>query len=128
MLHRPANGEVVTTWHEVVSRARRLAAALDLLDVPRHARVGTFGWNSQRHVELYLAVPSGGRVLHTRNHRLFATEPTYILNDASGSGSCRRSQDRDREVLEGGAQGTVRRAPPGPARAGRTVLSRRASA
>ncbi|GLY84222.1 long-chain fatty acid--CoA ligase [Actinoallomurus iriomotensis] len=77
-----ANGEVVTTWHEVVSRARRLAAALDLLDVPRHARVGTFGWNSHRHVELYLAVPSGGRVLHTLNHRLFATELTYILNDA----------------------------------------------
>ena len=32
---------------------------------------GTFGWNSQRHLELYLAVPGSGRVLHTLNHRLF---------------------------------------------------------
>ncbi|NKZ06694.1 long-chain fatty acid--CoA ligase [Actinomadura latina] len=77
-----ADGEVAATWHHVAGRARRLAAALDLLDVPRHARVGTFGWNSQRHVELYLAVPSSGRVLHTLNHRLFADELTYILNDA----------------------------------------------
>jgi fatty-acyl-CoA synthase len=78
-----ADGEVAATWREVVGRARRLAAALDLLDVPRHARVGTFGWNSQRHVELYLAVPSAGRVLHTLNHRLFAEELTYILTDAA---------------------------------------------
>ncbi|MEU8120606.1 long-chain fatty acid--CoA ligase [Spirillospora sp. NPDC049024] len=77
-----ADGEVATTWRHVVSRARRLAAVLDVLDVPPHARVGTFGWNSQRHVELYLAVPSGGRVLHTLNHRLFAAELTYILHDA----------------------------------------------
>jgi fatty-acyl-CoA synthase len=76
------NGEITATWHDVITRARRLTAALDLLDVPRGARVGTFGWNSQRHVELYLAVPSGGRVLHTLNHRLFADELTYILNDA----------------------------------------------
>ncbi|GAA1809259.1 long-chain fatty acid--CoA ligase [Actinomadura chokoriensis] len=77
-----ADGEVAATWREVAARARRLAAALDLLGVPRHARVGTFGWNSQRHVELYLAVPSGGRVLHTLNHRLFADELAYILTDA----------------------------------------------
>jgi fatty-acyl-CoA synthase len=78
-----ASGEVVATWQAVVDRARRLAAALDLLEVPRQARVGTFGWNSQRHVELYLAVPSSGRVLHTVNHRLFAGELTYIVNDAA---------------------------------------------
>ncbi|MEU5987342.1 long-chain fatty acid--CoA ligase [Spirillospora sp. NPDC047418] len=77
-----ADGEVSATWREVAARARRLTAALDLLGVPRHARVGTFGWNSQRHVELYLAVPSGGRVLHTLNHRLFADELAYILTDA----------------------------------------------
>ncbi|MFG1604827.1 long-chain fatty acid--CoA ligase [Actinoplanes sp. NPDC049265] len=78
-----ASGEVEATWGEVVTRARRLAGALDRLDVPAGARVGTFGWNSQRHLELYLAVPSAGRVLHTLNHRLFAAELTYILADAS---------------------------------------------
>ncbi|MEV5409781.1 long-chain fatty acid--CoA ligase [Thermopolyspora sp. NPDC052614] len=78
-----ANGEVTATWRDVVVRARRLAAALDLLDVPRHARVGTFGWNSQRHVELYLAVPVSGRVLHTLNHRLFPDDLAYIIGDAA---------------------------------------------
>ncbi|BCJ50204.1 long-chain-fatty-acid--CoA ligase [Actinoplanes sp. NBRC 14428] len=77
-----AAGEVVATWGEVVARARRLAGVLDLLGVPPEARVGTFGWNSQRHLELYLAVPGSGRILHTLNHRLFAAELTYIIGDA----------------------------------------------
>jgi fatty-acyl-CoA synthase len=78
-----ASGEVVATWQQVTARARRLAAALDLLEVPHQARVGTFGWNSQRHVELYLAVPSSGRVLHTLNHRLYAEELVHIVTDAA---------------------------------------------
>ncbi|MFD2420807.1 long-chain fatty acid--CoA ligase [Amycolatopsis pigmentata] len=78
-----AAGEVTATWREVVSRARLLAAALGDLGVPHQARVGAFGWNSQRYVELYLAVPSSGRVLHTLNHRLFADEITHIVNDAA---------------------------------------------
>jgi fatty-acyl-CoA synthase len=78
-----AAGEVVAGWAEVVGRARRLAGVLDLLGVPPGARVGTFGWNSQRHLELYLAVPSAGRVLHTLNHRLFAAELAYIVTDAA---------------------------------------------
>ncbi|HEY8478385.1 MAG TPA: AMP-binding protein, partial [Spirillospora sp.] len=76
------DGEVTATWGRVAERARRLAAALDLLEIPRSARVGTFGWNSQRHVELYLAVPTSGRILHTLNHRLFSAELEYIVNDA----------------------------------------------
>jgi fatty-acyl-CoA synthase len=78
-----ATGEVAATWAEVVARARRLAAVLDALGVPDRGRVGTFGWNSQRHVELYLAVPASGRVLHTLNHRLFAEEITHIIGDAA---------------------------------------------
>ncbi|MET0491838.1 MAG: AMP-binding protein, partial [Actinoplanes sp.] len=78
-----AAGETVATWAEVVGRARRLAGVLDLLGVPPGARVGTFGWNSQRHLELYLAAPSAGRVLHTLNHRLFAAELVYIVTDAA---------------------------------------------
>jgi fatty-acyl-CoA synthase len=78
-----AAGEVVASWGEVAARARRLAGVLDLLGVPPGARVGTFGWNSQRHLELYLAVPSAGRVLHTLNHRLFAADLAYIVADAA---------------------------------------------
>jgi fatty-acyl-CoA synthase len=78
-----AAGEVTASWDEVVGRAHRLRAALDALRVPAGARVGTFAWNTQRHVELYLAVPSAGRVLHTLNHRLFADEIVYIVDDAA---------------------------------------------
>lgn len=75
-------GETTTTWGEIAGRARRLSAALELLGVPVGARVGTFAWNTQRHVELYLGVPSAGRVLHTMNHRLFAADLRHILADA----------------------------------------------
>jgi fatty-acyl-CoA synthase len=77
------DGETTMTWAEVCTRVRRLAAALDELGVPADARVGTFAWNSHRHVELYLAVPCTGRVLHTINHRLFGEQITYIVNDAA---------------------------------------------
>lgn len=61
-----ADGEAVASWSDTCRRARLLAAALDSLGVPDGACVGTFGWNSQRHVELYLAVPCTGRVEHLR--------------------------------------------------------------
>ncbi|SFQ68435.1 long-chain fatty acid--CoA ligase [Amycolatopsis rubida] len=76
-------GETTMTWAEVCARTRRLAAALDELGVPAEARVGTFAWNSHRHLELYLAVPCTGRVLHTINHRLFGEQITYVVNDAA---------------------------------------------
>lgn len=78
-----ADGEAVASWSDTCRRARLLAAALDSLGVPDGACVGTFGWNSQRHVELYLAVPCTGRVLHTVNHRLFGDQISYIVADAA---------------------------------------------
>ena len=75
--------ETVATWAEVAPRVRRLTHVLDALGVPDGACVGTFAWNSQRHVELYLAVPSSGRVLHTVNHRLHGDQVTFIVNDAA---------------------------------------------
>nr|WP_218126373.1 long-chain-fatty-acid--CoA ligase [Glycomyces sambucus] len=76
-------GETAATWGGVVARAWRLSAALGLLGVPPGARVGTFAWNTQRHLELYLAVPAGGRVLHTVNHRLHGDDVAHILHDAA---------------------------------------------
>jgi len=75
--------ETVATWAEVAPRVRRVAHALDVLGVPDGACVGTFAWNSQRHLELYLAIPCTGRVLHTINHRLFSEQISYIVNDAA---------------------------------------------
>src|SRR5262249_12840027 len=63
--------------------ACRLANALRTLGVRPGDRVGTFAWNSHRHLELYLAVPSSGAVVHTVNIRLFPDQITYIVNHAA---------------------------------------------
>jgi fatty-acyl-CoA synthase len=64
------------------ARTRRLGGALDALGLAPDARVGTFGWNTARHLELYFAAPCSGRVLHTLNIRLFAEQLVYIANHA----------------------------------------------
>jgi fatty-acyl-CoA synthase len=71
-----------STYAEVAGRARRLASALRELGIGRGDRVATFGWNSIRHLELYLAVPSLGAVLHTLNIRLFEDDLRYIVGHA----------------------------------------------
>jgi fatty-acyl-CoA synthase len=70
------------TFDEVADRATRLAAALTQLGVGRGDRVATFCWNTQEHLEAYLAVPSMGAVLHTLNIRLFPEQLTYIVEHA----------------------------------------------
>ena len=45
-------------------------------------RVGTFLWNTQEHLEAYLAVPSMGAVLHTLNLRLFPEQLAYVIDHA----------------------------------------------
>ena len=71
-----------TTYGTWADRTRRLGGVLDQLGVSRDGRVGTFGWNSERHLELYFAAPCTGRVLHTLNIRLFPEQLTYIANHA----------------------------------------------
>jgi fatty-acyl-CoA synthase len=71
-----------STYGEVLERARRLASALHELGIRPGDRVATFGWNSRRHLELYLAVPSMGAVLHTLNIRLFEDDLRYIVRHA----------------------------------------------
>ena len=71
-----------TTYAEVVDRARRLAGALHAMGIRPGDRVASFGWNTRRHLELYLAVPSMGAVLHTLNIRLFEEDLRYIVGHA----------------------------------------------
>ena len=52
------------------------------LGISADGRVGTFAWNTARHLELYFAAPCSGRVLHTLNIRLFPDDITYIANHA----------------------------------------------
>jgi fatty-acyl-CoA synthase len=76
------NGPRRASFAEVGGRAARLAHALASLGVQVGDRVGTFCWNSQEHLEAYLAVPSMGAVLHTLNIRLFPEQLAYVINHA----------------------------------------------
>ncbi|MCW3041776.1 MAG: long-chain fatty acid--CoA ligase, partial [Solirubrobacterales bacterium] len=76
------DGRERTTYGEWADRTRRLAGALDELGVSADGRVGTFAWNSARHLELYFAAPCTGRVLHTLNIRLFPEQVVYVANHA----------------------------------------------
>jgi fatty-acyl-CoA synthase len=76
-------GALRSTYGEVAERSDRLAGALAALGVDRHDRVGTFGWNTQEHMEAYLAVPSMGAILHTVNIRLFPEQIVYVINHAA---------------------------------------------
>ncbi|HSD80414.1 MAG TPA: long-chain fatty acid--CoA ligase [Solirubrobacteraceae bacterium] len=71
-----------TTYGAWADRTRRLAGAFDALGLAPDARIGTFAWNTARHLELYFAAPCSGRVLHTLNIRLFPDQLTYAVNHA----------------------------------------------
>jgi fatty-acyl-CoA synthase len=85
----------ITTWTgedeprrrsfaEVGARATRLASALrDELRVADDERVATLMWNNSDHVEIYLAIPSMGAILHTLNIRLPVDQLIWIVNHAA---------------------------------------------
>jgi len=70
------------TFADFVSRAKKLAVALDKLGLEPGDRVGTLGWNTYQHLEAYFGVPSSGAVLHTLNPRLHEDDLEYIVNHA----------------------------------------------
>ncbi len=76
-------GRERTTYGAWAQRTRRLAGVLDDLGVSADGRVGTFAWNTARHLELYFAAPCSGRVLHTLNIRLFPEQVVYVANHAA---------------------------------------------
>jgi fatty-acyl-CoA synthase len=86
------NREIVTgglgerhryTYKDLAKRVHRLASAFKTLGLRPGERVGTFGWNHYRHLEMYFAVPMQGAILHTLNIRLFHDQLTYIINHAA---------------------------------------------
>ena len=104
----------------VAGRARRLAAALQRLGVGPGDRVGSFSWNTQEHLEAYLAVPSIGAVLHTINIRLHPDEVAYLVNHARDrivlvdaclvptlAQAARRFEAVERIVVVGGGDATL---------------------
>jgi fatty-acyl-CoA synthase len=69
-------------YGDLEARAKRLAKALQRLDVGRGDRVATLACNSYRHLELYFAISGMGAVCHTINPRLFPDQLRYIVNHA----------------------------------------------
>jgi fatty-acyl-CoA synthase len=70
------------TYADMYKRTCQLANALATLGVKPGERVGTFAWNSGRHLELYFGIPCSGSVVHTLNIRLHADQLAYIINHA----------------------------------------------
>jgi fatty-acyl-CoA synthase len=79
---RTASGLDRYTYADLYRRTCRLGNGLAHLGVRPGDRVGTFAWNTARHLELYLGVPSSGAVLHTLNIRLFPEQINFIVNHA----------------------------------------------
>jgi fatty-acyl-CoA synthase len=74
------SGSRRATYATVADNAGRVAGALARLGIEQGDRVGTFMWNSQEHMEVYLAIPSMGAVVHTLNIRLFPEQLAYVVN------------------------------------------------
>jgi acyl-CoA synthetase (AMP-forming)/AMP-acid ligase II len=77
-----------TTYKDVAVRARKVAHALDQLDLAFSDRVATLAWNGYRHLELYFGVSGSGRVLHTLNPRLHPDQIAWIANHAEDQVLC----------------------------------------
>ncbi|GIW42516.1 MAG: long-chain-fatty-acid--CoA ligase [Candidatus Binatia bacterium] len=82
ILSKTPEGLHRTSYAELYVRAKKLAQALEKIGVRRGERVATFAWNTHRHLELYLAVPAYGAVLHTLNIRLFPEQIAFVVNHA----------------------------------------------
>lgn len=71
-----------SNYGEVAARTRRLANALTRFGVQVGDRIGTLGWNTQRHLEAWYAISGQGAICHTINPRLFKEQIEYIVNHA----------------------------------------------
>src|SRR5262244_2178847 len=78
----PGHGLQRYAYADYAERVARLSSALAALGLEKGDRVGTFAWNSHRHLEVYFAAPLMGMVLHTVNIRLSAQDIAYIVNHA----------------------------------------------
>ena len=63
-------------------RCNRLSGALGALEVGFGERVGTLGWNTQHHLEVYYAAMGSGLVCHTLNPRLTVAHLAAMINEA----------------------------------------------
>lgn len=67
------------------ARCRRLARALEGIDVRAGGMVSSLAWNTHRHLELLYGVPGVGATLHTANPRLHDDQIAYTINHAEST-------------------------------------------
>ncbi len=73
------------TYADWYARTNKLAGALKRLGVKKSDRIGTFAWNTYRHLELYFGISCYGAITHTLNLRLPSDQLMYIANHAEDS-------------------------------------------
>jgi 3-(methylthio)propionyl---CoA ligase len=87
-----AEGEVVTAeagrsairihYADLRARSNRMSGALAALGIGFGDRVGTLGWNTQHHLEMYYALQGAGLVCHTLNPRVAVAHLAAMINQA----------------------------------------------
>ena len=75
-------GDTRHTYAEFSARCGRLAGALDRLGIGRGERVAIWANNSHQYIEVYVGVPSAGRVVVPLNTRHAEPELVYALEDS----------------------------------------------
>ena len=76
-------GATQRNWGEVLRRAACLAGSLRALGIGPGDRVAVLATNSDRYLELYLAIPWAGAVIVPLNPRWSAAENAYAIEDCS---------------------------------------------
>ena len=79
---REDGGYTSITFEDSLLEAKKIAVALTDAGVKRGDRVATCCWNTNRHLQLYHAVPCMGAVLHPLNIRLGSSQQSYIIRHA----------------------------------------------
>jgi 3-(methylthio)propionyl---CoA ligase len=71
-----------TCYADLRARSNHLSGALAALQLRFGDRVGTLGWNTQHHLEMYYALMGSGIVCHTLNPRLAVAHLAVMINEA----------------------------------------------
>ena len=89
IITRTREGTHRYSYADMFGRTARLGNALRNLGIGPGDRVGTFAWNTYRHLEAYFAPPSIGAVVHTINIRLAADKyHPAVVHEYSIIGLC----------------------------------------
>jgi acyl-CoA synthetase (AMP-forming)/AMP-acid ligase II len=71
-----------TGYANLRARSNSMSGALAALGLRCGDRVGTLGWNTQHHLEMYYALMGAGMVCHTLNPRLTVAHLAAMVNEA----------------------------------------------